>query len=50
MTITKIRKMVTVVDEIHYEMGRQINPPTRRAAAIAVVQFTEAAVKFSEII
>ena len=38
MTITKIRKMVTVVDEIHYEMGRQINPPTRRAAAIAVIE------------
>ena len=38
MTITKIRKMVTVVDEIHYEMGQQINPPTRRAAAIAVIE------------
>ena len=38
MTITKIRKMVTVVDEVHYEMGQQINPPTRRAAAIAVIK------------
>ena len=38
MTIAKIRKMVTVVDEIHYEMGQQINPPTRRAAAIAVIK------------
>ena len=38
MTIAKIRKMVTVVDEIHYEMGQQINPPTRRAAAIAVIE------------
>ena len=38
MTIAKIRKMVTVVDEIHYEMKQQINPPTRRAAAIAVVE------------
>ena len=38
MTITKIRKMVTVVDEIHHEMGQQINPPTRRAAAIAVIK------------
>ena len=38
MTIAKIRKMVTVVDEIHYEMKQQINPPTRRAAAIAVIE------------
>ena len=38
MTIAKIRKMVTVVDEIHYEMGQQVNPPTRRAAAIAVIE------------
>ena len=38
MTIAKIRKMVTVVDEIHYEMRQQINPPTRRAAAIAVIE------------
>ena len=38
MTIAKIRKMVTVVDEIHYEMGQQINPPTRSAAAIAVIE------------
>lgn len=38
MTIAKIRKMVTVVDEIHYEMGQQINPPTRRAASIAVIE------------
>ena len=38
MAIAKIRKMVTVVDEIHYEMRQQINPPTRRAAAIAVIE------------
>ena len=38
MTIAKIRKMVTVVDEIHYEMGQLINPPTRRAAAIAIIE------------
>ncbi len=38
MAIAKIRKMVTVVDEIHYEMGQQVNPPTRRAAAIAVIE------------
>ena len=38
MTIAKIRKMVTGVDEIHYDMRQQINPPTRRAAAIAVIE------------
>ena len=38
MTIARIRKMITVVDEIHTEMGQQINPPTRKAAAIAVLE------------
>jgi hypothetical protein len=33
-----IRKLVTVTDEIHREMGRAVNPPTRRAAAIAVIE------------
>jgi len=33
-----IRKLVTVTDEIHREMGREISPPTRRAAAIAVIE------------
>jgi hypothetical protein len=32
-----IRKIVVVMDEIHREMGREIAPPTRRAAAIAVI-------------
>ena len=32
-----IRKLVVVVDEIHREMGRKIAPPTRRAAALAVI-------------
>lgn len=32
-----IRKIVTVVEETHQEAGRDINPPTRRAAAIAVI-------------
>ncbi len=32
-----IRKLVTVTDEIHREMGRAVDPPTRRAAAIAVI-------------
>jgi len=38
MAIVKIRKLVTTVDEIHYEMGKTISPPTKRAAAIAVIQ------------
>lgn len=33
----KIRKLMTVVDEIHLEAGRPIDPPTRRAAAVAVI-------------
>ena len=33
-----IRKIVTVVEETHMEMGRTIAPPTRRAAAIAVIE------------
>jgi hypothetical protein len=34
----KIRKLVTMLDEIHREMGQSIAPPTRRAAAIAVIE------------
>ncbi|SON58056.1 hypothetical protein HDIA_4515 [Hartmannibacter diazotrophicus] len=34
----KIRKLVTVVDEILTEMGRDVVPPVRRAAAIAVIE------------
>ncbi len=34
----KIRKIVTVVDETLTEMGREVNPPVRRAAAIAVIE------------
>src|ERR1700757_3698230 len=33
-----IRKIVTVVEETHLEMGKTISPPTRRAAAIAVIE------------
>ena len=33
-----IRKLMVVVDEIHQEMGRPITPPTRRAAAVAVIR------------
>jgi hypothetical protein len=34
----KIRKIVTVVEETVTEMGRPVDPPTRRAAAIAVIE------------
>lgn len=34
----KIRKIVVVVEETRTEMGRVIDPPTRRAAAIAVIE------------
>jgi hypothetical protein len=32
-----IRKIVTIVEETHFEMGEAITPPTRKAAAIAVI-------------
>ena len=38
MSTAKIRKIVTVVDETRNEIGRDINPPTRRAAALAVIE------------
>lgn len=34
----KIRKIVTVVEETLSEMGQTIAPPTRRAAALAVIE------------
>jgi hypothetical protein len=34
----KIRKIVTFVEETHSEMGRAVEPPTRRAAAVAVIE------------
>ncbi len=34
----KIRKLVTIVDETRQEMGRAVQPPTRRAVAIAVIE------------
>lgn len=34
----KIRKIVTFVEETHIEMSRSVQPPTRRAAAVAVVE------------
>src|SRR5512140_412517 len=33
-----IRKVVTVVEETFLEMGQKVTPPTRRAAAIAVIE------------
>ena len=34
----KIRKIVVQVDEVRIEMGQAINPPTRRALAMAVIE------------
>ena len=34
----KIRKLIVQVDEVHIEMGQAINPPTRRALAMAVIE------------
>ncbi len=38
MTNAKIRKIVTLVEETHKEIGKDISPPTRRAAAVAVIE------------
>jgi len=38
MSKAKIRKIVTFMDEIHSEMGQAISPPTRRAAAVAIIE------------
>ncbi|HTO44620.1 MAG TPA: amino acid synthesis family protein [Burkholderiales bacterium] len=34
----RIRKLVVQMDETRMEMGRQVQPPTRRAVAIAVIE------------
>ena len=34
----KIRKIATFVEETCTEMGRKVDPPTRRAAAVAVIE------------
>jgi hypothetical protein len=34
----EIRKIVKIVEETRAEMGKSVNPPTRRAAAIAVIK------------
>jgi hypothetical protein len=33
----EIRKIVVFLDETHIEMGQPVSPPTRRAAAVAVI-------------
>ena len=34
----KIRKIAVTVEETHLEIGKEISPPTRRAAAMAVIK------------
>jgi len=34
----KIRKLIVQVDEVRLEMGKPVNPPARRAIAIAVIE------------
>ncbi|MDR3604133.1 MAG: amino acid synthesis family protein [Desulfomonilaceae bacterium] len=34
----EIRKICTIVEETHTEMGKNVTPPTKRAAAIAVIK------------
>src|SRR6195952_330018 len=38
MTTAKIRKIIVQVDEVRIEMGKAIDPPTRRALAMAVIE------------
>ncbi len=34
----RIRKLATFVEEVHTEMDRPVHPPSRRAAAVAVIE------------
>ena len=34
----KIRKLLTIVDEVYREMGQEVSPPVRRAVALAVIE------------
>jgi len=34
----KLRKLIVTLEETHREMGQDVRPPTRRAAAIAVIE------------
>ncbi|MFK8080608.1 MAG: amino acid synthesis family protein [Granulosicoccus sp.] len=38
MSTAKIRKIVTTVENTYLEMGQTIDPPTRRAASVAVIE------------
>ena len=38
MGLAKIRKIVTIIEDTHEEASQIISPPTRRAAAIAVIE------------
>lgn len=38
MSAAKIRKLVTVVEVTKTEMGRAVEPPTRKAAAVAIIE------------
>jgi len=35
---TKIRKLIVTVEETRQEMGKAVEPPTRKAAAVAVIE------------
>ncbi|RLA82357.1 MAG: amino acid synthesis family protein, partial [Deltaproteobacteria bacterium] len=34
----EIRKIITIVEETHRESGKEVSPPTRKAAAVAVIK------------
>jgi len=38
MSKLNIRKIITVVEETHREIGIEISPPTRKAASIAIIE------------
>lgn len=38
MSKAKIRKIITVVEQTNIEIGKVIDPPTRRAASVAVIE------------
>lgn len=38
MNALKIRKLITLIEETRREMGQSVEPPTRKAAALAVIE------------
>ncbi len=36
--MTKIRKIAVIIEETRIEAGREIDPPTRKAVAVAVIE------------